>query len=108
LLPRWRCIGRSVLDFWNGSLCIELDARSLPFEREVPVAVKYRGTSITGQRIDLLVDGCVLVELKAVVKVDPIHQAKVISYLKSSGLRIGLLINFHSRLLKDGIDRIVV
>jgi GxxExxY protein len=93
---------------YKEALCIELTARSIPYEREVPVAVTYRGVSINGQRLDLVVDGCVVVELKAVTKVDPIHEAKVISYLKTAGLRVGLLMNFHTRLLKDGIDRIVV
>ena len=70
--------------------------------------VTYRGHGIPGQRVDLIVADRVIVELKAVARIDPIHEAKVISYLKTTGLRLGLILNFNAATLKDGIRRIVV
>ena len=68
----------------------------------------YRGVSVDcGYRIDLLVDGLVVVGLKAVEKLDPIHEAQLLSYLKLSGCRVGLLINFNVKMLKQGIRRMV-
>lgn len=90
------------------AMWLELDARGLRFECEKPVDVLYRGTRIPGQRIDLLVEGRVVVEIKAVGAIEPIHVAQVVSYLKTTGLRVGLLINFHERMLKDGIRRVVL
>jgi GxxExxY protein len=89
------------------ALRLELEARGLRFESEKPVGVPYRGAVIPGQRIDLLVQGCVIVEVKAVGAIEPVHVAQVISYLKTTGLRLGLLLNFHERLLRDGIRRVV-
>jgi GxxExxY protein len=93
---------------YSTALCIELSARALPFEKEKAVEVVYRGVSIRGQRVDLVVGEQVLVEVKAVSAIEPIHVAQVVSYLKTTGLRIGLLVNFHERLLKDGIRRVVL
>ena len=90
------------------ALRIELEARRLPFEWEKPIDVLYRDTRIRGQRVDLVVDGSVLVEIKAAGAIEPIHVAQVVSYLKTTGLRVGLLINFRERLLKDGIRRVVL
>ena len=71
--------------------------------------IQYRDVSIdAGYRLDLIVDDCVLVELKAVEKLLPIHEAQVLTYLKLSGLGLGLLINFNVRLLKTGIRRLVL
>jgi GxxExxY protein len=93
---------------YEQAMRLELEARGLRFECEKAIAVLYRGTPIPGQRIDLLVGGCVIVEVKAVSAIEPVHVAQVVSYLKTTGLRLGLLINFHERLLKDGIRRIVL
>ena len=68
----------------------------------------YRNVDIAGQRLDLVIEGVVIVELKAVARPDAIHEAKVLSYLRATGLRLGLLINFNERLLKSGVRRIVV
>ena len=103
-----RRLGPGFLEsIYSKALCIELDARGLPFEREKPIEVVYRGVPIRGQRIDLIIGGRVVVEVKAVAAIEPIHVAQVVSYLRTTGLRIGLLINFHERLLKDGIRRVV-
>jgi GxxExxY protein len=87
----------------------ELIKRGLKVAAEVPVPVVYDGIRLdTGYKLDLLVEDTVVVELKAIEALAPIHQAQIISYLKLSGKPIGPLINFHSLHLKDGIKRFVV
>lgn len=87
----------------------ELIKRGLRVACEVPLPVVYDGVRLdAGYRLDLVVENTVVVELKAIEALAPIHQAQIISYLKLSGKPIGLLINFHSLHLKDGIKRFVV
>ena len=87
----------------------ELIKRGLRVTSEVPVPVVYDGIKLeAGYRLDPVVEDTVVVELKAIEALAPIHQAQVISYLKLTGKPIGLLINFHSLHLKDGIKRFVV
>ena len=87
----------------------ELIKRGLRVKSEVPVPVVYDGIKLeAGYKLDLLVEDTVVVELKAIEALAPIHQAQIISYLKLAGKPIGLLINFHSLHLKDGIKRFVV
>ena len=87
---------------------IELQLRGMKFERERPVLVHYRGVEIPGQRIDLIVDACLVVELKAASRFEAAHHGQVISYLRTTGLRLGLLLNFSCPTLKDGIRRIIL
>jgi GxxExxY protein len=87
---------------YERALCYELNQRGIPFECQKAINVPYKNIQISGQQLDLLVDGIVIVELKAVDHVSPIHHAQLISYLKATGLKIGLLINFNVKLLKDG------
>jgi GxxExxY protein len=83
--------------------------RGLRVASEVPVPVVYDGIKLeAGYKLDLLVEDTVVVELKAIEALAPIHQAQIISYLKLAGKPIGLLINFHSLHLKDGIKRFVI
>lgn len=89
------------------ALRLEMDLQQIKFESEKPIDVVYRQWRIPGQRVDLLVEGVVLVELKSVPRLRPIHKSQVLSYLKSMDLRIGLLINFKARLLKDGFRRVL-
>jgi len=104
-----RALGPGFLEkIYQEALCLELYALGVPFERECAITVHYRGVAIPGQRIDLIVDGCVIVELKASSRLDPAHEAKVISYLRTTGLRLGLLLNFNCATLRDGLKRIVV
>ena len=104
-----RVLGPGFLErIYEEALCIELRARGLTFERQRAISVRYREFDIPGQRIDLIVCDCVLVELKAIARVDTAHDAKVISYLRTTGLRLGLLLNFNCRTLKEGVKRIVV
>ena len=93
---------------YQRAYCLELDSRGISFESEKPVLVTYRHWQIPGQRLDLVVAGEVLVEIKAVPRIKDAHHAQVRSYLKATGLRIGLLFNFNERLVKNGMRRIVV
>ncbi len=93
---------------YENALCYELSRRSIAYERQVPMAVRYKERVVGEGRADLIVGGCVVVELKALPKLTPVHVAQTISYLKATGLRLGLLINFGERYLKTGCRRIVL
>ena len=84
-----------------------MDSRGLKFEREKPIDVIYKQWKIPGQRVDLLVEGTVLVEIKSVPKLRKIHSSQVVSYLKTMDLKIGLLMNVKARVLKEGFKRVV-
>ena len=89
-------------------LAHELRKRGLRVEVQVPVPISYDGLRIgVGYRVDLVVEGTVMVELKAAKTLHLLHEAQLLSYLKLSDRRLGLLINFHVTRLKDGIKRIV-
>jgi GxxExxY protein len=86
----------------------ELRKRGLDVKIEVPVPVVYEDVRLdAGYRLDLLVNDCVVVELKSVEKLIPLHEAQLLTYLKLTGYRLGILINFNTELIKDGIKRIV-
>ncbi|MGB0681256.1 MAG: GxxExxY protein [Magnetovibrionaceae bacterium] len=90
-------------------LARELTNASLGFERQKQIPVHYKGEPVTpGFRVDLLVENEVVVELKAVEKLLPIHEAQVLTYLKLGGFPTGLIMNFHAMPLKSGIKRLVV
>ena len=94
---------------YEACLAHELALRNLRFEKQKPMPVVYKDQKLEcGYRLDFLVEGKVVVELKAVETLAPIHDAIVLTYLRLSGCKIGLLINFHTRILKDGIKRIVL
>jgi GxxExxY protein len=93
---------------YEEALAIELRMRNVRFERQHPVSVSYKGHAVGEGRVDLLVGGALIVELKAVEKLLPVHKAQVISYLKARGSTLALLINFNERLLRDGIQRVVL
>ena len=104
-----RALGPGFLEsVYQKAMCIEFTERRVAFEWERPIDVTYRGFAISGQRVDLIVEGLIVVELKAVVRFEEIHRAQVISYLRTTGLRGGLLVNFRVRVLKDGLQRIVL
>jgi GxxExxY protein len=91
---------------YEACLLFELHRRGLKAARQVELPVVYEGVRIdVGYRLDLLVEGSVVVELKAVEEVAPLHKAQIISYLKLGGYKLGLLINFNVLHLKDGITR---
>jgi GxxExxY protein len=90
-------------------LAQELCLRKVPFERQKRLPVHYKGAQLgCGYRLDFLVAGAVVVEVKAVDVLLPIHRAQVLSYLKLGGWKLGLLVNFHVPLLRDGIKRVVL
>lgn len=93
---------------YQKALRLEFESRNVAYEAERAVRVNYRGTDIPGQRVDLIVEGLVVVELKSVKQLDDIHRAQLISYLKTTGLRAGLLINFRVAKLVQGIKRVVL
>jgi GxxExxY protein len=104
-----RRLGPGLLEsIYGDALAIELDYRKIPFEREWPVSIYYRDQLLRVQRIDMVVMNQILLELKAVERLALVHQAQVISYLRASQLRIGLLINFNSDRLKGSIIRIIL
>jgi len=79
----------------------------IPFATQVEILVPYKDIAIPGQRLDLVIDNFLILELKAIEHILPIHEAQLISYMKSSGLKVGLLINFNVKQLKSGIRRMV-
>jgi GxxExxY protein len=105
-----RALGPGLLESaYEECLCRELTLRGIPFERQVSLALEYKGTKIDNSyRIDILVAGIVVVEIKAAEKMLPIHKAQLLTYLKLGGWKVGLLINFNESLLKKGITRVVL
>ena len=94
---------------YEACLVYELAEQGLTVERQKALPVKYRGVKVDcGYRIDLLVEGKVIIELKAVARLEPIHEAQLLSYLKLSGCKVGLLINFNVKVLKNGVRRLVL
>ena len=93
---------------YEEALAVELHLRKAPFERQVPIGVNYKGFSVGESRLDLLVDKCLVVELKAVEYIAPVHVAQALSYLKASRLTLALLITFNVRILRQGIRRVVL
>jgi len=87
---------------------LELRAAGLSYECELPVVVRYRGVELTGQRVDLIVGRQIVVALKSVARLDDVHRAQLISYMRTTGLRGGLLINFRVPLLVRGLKRVVL
>ena|SRR5688572_4877419 len=104
-----RHLGPGFLErIYQEALALELHSRHIAFERERAIVVNYKGLSITGQRVDLIVANCIVVELKAASKIDLAHEAKLVSYLRTTGIRLGLVLNFNCRTMKEGVKRIVV
>jgi GxxExxY protein len=104
-----RHLGPGLLEStYEMALCHELSRLGLPFERQKDMPVRYKGVHLDcGYRLDLVVDGEVLVELKAIDALPPVHEAQLLTYLKLADRYLGLLINFNVPLLKQGIKRLV-
>jgi len=104
-----RALGPGLLESaYQSCLAFEVRDRGLQVEQEKPLPVVYREVKLDcGYRLDLMVEGAVIVEVKAVEALAPIHRAQLLSYLKLSGCPVGLLINFNVAVLKDGIRRLV-
>jgi GxxExxY protein len=87
-------------------LCFELASAGIKFQRQVALPIEYKGIKLDcGYRLDIFVENLIVIELKAVERVLPIHEAQLLTYLKLTGAPLGLLINFNVPLLKDGIVR---
>jgi GxxExxY protein len=104
-----RALGPGFLEsVYEEAMAHELQLRGIPFVRQSPVAISYKGHLVGQGKLDFLIDARLVVDLKAVECFAPIHTAKMISYLKTTRLQLGLLINFNSALLTDGIKRVVL
>jgi len=94
---------------YEACLCYELSQMGIPFQRQVPLPVAYRGVRLdAGYRLDLLVSEELVVEIKAVDALLPLHQAQLLTYLRLSGLKRGLLLHFNVTSLRQGIKRMVL
>jgi len=105
-----RLLGPGLLESaYQESLARELTLRQIPFEREKPLPLEYKGAKLDcGYRLDFLIADAVVVEVKAAEGLLPIHQAQLLTYMKIGGWKVGLIINFHESLLKNGIKRLVL
>ncbi len=93
---------------YESALCVELEDHGIKFSRQVPVPVVYKGRNIGEYRIDLLIEDTIIVEIKSVERMDPVFDAQLLTYLRVTSKQVGLLINFNSRLVKDGIKRFIL
>jgi GxxExxY protein len=105
-----KTLGPGLLEsVYERCLCRELARRGIPHRSQLSLPVLYDGVLLeAGLRIDLIIDGKIIVELKAVEKIHPIHTAQLLTYLKLTSLRLGLLLNFNVPLIRDGIRRVVL
>lgn len=104
-----RQLGPGLLEsVYESALCIEFDLRSIPFKQQHRVGIVYKGRPVGKGKLDLLVGERLIIEIKAVERLAPIHSAQLISYLRMTKRKLGLLINFNVPLLKEGIKRVVV
>ncbi len=92
---------------YESALLYELRSAGLRADQQIEITIPYKSIHIGGQRLDLLVEGCVLIELKAVSLLNDVHLAQTLSYLRAARLPLGLLINFHAPILKDGLRRVI-
>jgi GxxExxY protein len=104
-----RALGPGLLErTYEAALAIEFRQHHLPFARQVPVPILYKGEWVGDYRLDLVVDRRVVLEVKSVERGDALFEAQLLAYLKASGMRVGLLINFNSHLLAQGVRRLVL
>jgi GxxExxY protein len=105
-----RVLGPGLLEsVYQEALGCELKLRGIPFEAQAKVPIEYKGFVLSEKlRMDMVVDGRVVLELKSVERLEPIHEAQLMTYLRLSRMHVGLLINFNVRVLKDGIRRRVL
>lgn len=104
-----KALGPGLLEsIYEKALCYELRLKRIDHVQQAPVPIQYKGQSLGDLRLDILVEDTVVIELKAVDRMDPVFQAQLLSYLKITGKRLGLLINFNVPALKDGIKRIAL
>ena len=104
-----RVLGPGLLESaYEQAMCHELSLRGLSFESQKPLPVEYKGSNLDcGYRLDIVVEHAIILELKSCEKIERIHKAQLLTYLKLSGLTLGLLLNFNASVMRDGIVRIV-
>ncbi len=103
-----RHLGAGLLESaYQTALCLELAHNGIRFDRQRVCALEYRGVVIGEYRPDLIVENTVVVEIKSVLRMEPVFTAQLLTYLRITGLRVGLLMNFNQNVLKDGIKRVV-
>jgi GxxExxY protein len=104
-----RLLGPGLLESaYEECLARELQLRRVAFERQIRLPIEYKGERLDcGYRLDFIVDGLVIVELKAVDRLEPVHKAQLLTYLRLTNIWLGLLINFNVPVLKNGIERFV-
>jgi len=104
-----KVIGPGLLESaYEECLCHELSLRKISFERQKPLPIVYKDCKLDcGYRLDIVVDNAIIVELKSCERIDPVHKAQILTYLKMSRLTLGLLLNFNVTVMKEGIVRIV-
>lgn len=93
---------------YENALCIELSRCNIPFEKQKQIAVSYKGECVGDMYADLVIEGKVIVELKSVTEIAPIHKAQLLTYLKLAKIKTGLMINFNAEKLKQGVRRFSV
>ena len=105
-----KSLGPGLLEsIYEECLCIELGLRKIPFERQRKLPIEYKGVTLDcGYRIDIVVEERLIVELKACESLQPIHEAQLLTYLRLTGIKYGLLINFNVPVLKEGIKRLAL
>ena len=104
-----RSLGPGLLEsIYQKALCIELKLAGLNYENERVIDVEYKGEMIGQFRMDIVVEDLIVVELKSVERFDPVFEAQLLGYMRLGGFKLGLLINFNSKLLKNGIKRLIL
>ena len=104
-----RLLGPGFLEsVYEEPLSIEMNMRKIPFTRQVVVGVNYKDNIVGKGKLDFLIGGQLIVELKAIEMLAPIHSAQLLSYLKTTGFHLGLLINFNTTVLRNGLKRIIL
>lgn len=103
-----KVLGLGLLELvYESALCVEFDLQNIKYEKQKVLEVDYKKRHIGEFRIDVLVENSIVLELKSVERFEPVFEAQLLSYLKLGGYHLGLLINFNSKLLKDGIKRLI-
>lgn len=101
-------LGPGLLEkIYENALCVELSTNNIKFEPQKPLPVNYKGKYLGDYIIDILVENKIVVEIKSVERHDPVFEAQILSYMKLGRFKLGLLINFNSKLLKNGIKRYI-
>jgi len=104
-----RLLGPGLVEsIYEPALCVELQLRQLRYARQVPVAAMYKGHLVGEYRVDLIVEDSVVVEVKSVAAIAPIMDVQLRTYLRLTGKRLGLILNFNAKVMKEGVSRIVL